>query len=305
MAKVSVIVYQDDEVISESVKDIEIVDDLDNAQSDYVYFKNIHDKLDSNLLLEAYDRCIEDDLDYVVFNNTGFDDEEEIGVYSFNGFDRNFFTTDLKLSSKLIKKSIIDKEQYDSQPRELFNCDVVFASDRFSFLKKPQNEFTYDIEDVDGVIDVFNKLILKIQSYRRFGEFKQAIYNFQMESFLKIYEKAPDNEKEEIYLKFKEDLTERVYSKSFVDFSALTTLTNKIFFDNVVYSKDYDEFLELMPNYYFKVEVTKLKGEIKEIEKENAQIRKETHKLNKMNRDIMNSRSWSITKPLRDIKRAR
>jgi len=305
MAKVSVIVSKDDEVISESVKDIEIVDDLDKAQSDYVYFKNIHDNLDSHLLLEAYDKCIEDDLDYVVFNNTGFDDDEEIGIYSFNGYDRNFFKTDLKLTSKLIKKSIIDKEKYGSQNMELFNCDVVFASKRFSFLKKPQNDFSYYIDDVDSAIDVLNKMILKIRSYKRFGEFKQAIYNFKMEIFLKIYEKAHDDEKEEIYLKFKEDLTEMVYSKSFVDFSVLTTLTNKIFFDNVVYSKDYEEFLELMPNYYFKVEVTKLKGEIKEIEKENAKIRKETQKLNKMNRDILNSRSWSITKPLRDIKRAR
>lgn len=305
MVKVSVIVSKDDEVIGESVKDIEIVDDLDNAQSDYVYFKNIHDKLDSHLLLEAYDKCIEDDLDYVVFNNTGFDDEEEIGIYSFNGFDRDFFKTDLKLASKLIKKSIISNEQYSSQHRELFNCDVVFASDRFSFLRKPQNDFTYDIDNVDSAIDVINNLILKIRSYRRFGEFKQSLYNFKMECFLKIYEKAPDSEKEEIYLKFRDDLTEMVYSKNFVDFSALTTVTNKIFFDNVVYSKDYEEFQELMPNYYIKVEVTKIKGEIKEIEKENAKIRKETQKLNKMNRDILNSRSWSITKPLRDIKRAR
>ena len=58
MVKVSVIVSKDDEIINESVKDIEIVDDLDNAQSDYVYFKNIHDKLDSNLLLEVYEKCI-------------------------------------------------------------------------------------------------------------------------------------------------------------------------------------------------------------------------------------------------------
>ena len=305
MVKISVIVSKDDEIINESVKDIEIVDDLDNAQSDYVYFKNIHDKLDSNLLLEAYEKCIEDDLDYVVFNNTGFDETEEIGVYSFDEFDRDFFTTDLKLTSKLIKKSIIDRKQYSSQHRELFNCDIIISSKRFSFLKKPQNDFTYYIEDVDSAIDVINELFSKLRFYKMFNKFKPAMYNFKMDTFLKIYENAREDEKEDIYLKLKDDLTELIYSPRYVDFCEFSTLTNKIFFDNVVYSADYEEFLELMPNYYIKVEVTKLKGEIKEIEKENAKIRKETQKLNKMNRDIMNSRSWSITKPLRDIKRAR
>lgn len=305
MVKVSVIVLKDDEVINESVKDIEIVDDLHNAHSDYVYFKNIHDKLDPQLLLEAYEKCVEDDLDYVVFNNTGFDEEEEIGVYSFDGFDRDFFKTDLKLTSKLIKKSIIDTEQYDSQHRELFNCDVVIASKRFSFLKKPQNDFTYHIEDVDSAIDIINELFSKLRFYKMFNQFKPAMYNFKMETFIRIYERTPEDEKEEIYWKLKDDLTEIIYSPRYVDFSEFTDLTNKIFFDNVVYSNDYEEFLELMPNYYFKMEVVKLKGDIKELEKENARIRKETRKLNKMNRDIMNSRSWSITKPLRDIKRAR
>jgi hypothetical protein len=132
MVKVSVIVSKEDKTSSPS-GDIEIVDNIESSKADYVYFKNVNDNLYPEVLIEAYEKASEDGLDYVVLNSLGVDDEE-IGIYKLDDFESDIFRTDFKITSKLIKKSII-KDSFDERP-ELLNFDVILSSDKFSFLQR-------------------------------------------------------------------------------------------------------------------------------------------------------------------------
>ena len=132
--------------------------------------------------------------------------------------------------------------------------------------------------------------------------FKYDVYNYKLEGLLDIYERTPEESKECVYNELKEDFTQMVYHPRFFKFSTDVSVLNKFFFDNVVYTREYDAFLELMDEYYIKVDVEKLKEDIERIEQENIEIKNEINRTNKMNRDILNSRSWRYTQPLRSIK---
>lgn len=300
MVKVSVIVSKEDKTSSPS-GDIEIVDNIESSKADYVYFKNVNDNLYPEVLIEAYEKASEDGLDYVVLNSLGVD-EEEIGIYKLDDFESDIFRTDFKITSKLIKKSII-KDSFDERP-ELLNFDVILSSDKFSFLQKEQIISDDHLDDIDDAIKTINNIVPKLRNYRMYGGLKGGLYNYKLERLLHVYEDTPEEEREDVYLKLKEDFTKIIYHPHFTDFNVEITILNKMFFDYIAYSEDFDEFTESLPYYYIKEDVFKLKDEIVEIEEENRQIRQETARLNKMNKDILNSKSWSMTKPLRDIKRA-
>ncbi len=300
MVKVSVIVSKEDKTASPS-GDIEIVDSLESSKADYVYFKNIGDKLYPEVLLEAQKKAVEDELDYVVLNRLGVT-SEEIDTYTLDDFESEIFKTDFKITSKLIKKSII-KDDFDENPN-LFNFDVILSANKFSFLDKDQLIEDDHMDDIDEAISTINHIVPKLMNYKMYNGLKGGLYNYKLERLLHMYESVPQEQKEVTYTKLKEDFTKIIYHPHYVDFTVEITILNKMFFDYITYSEDFAEFSDSLPYYYIKEDVFKLKDEIVEIEKENRQIRQETYRLNKMNKDIMNSRSWSLTKPLRDIKRA-
>jgi hypothetical protein len=90
MVKVSVIASKKDNI---SNSDIEIVETIVSSAADYVYFKNDNDDLYPDLLIEAYNRAVEKDLDYVVLNRKGVK-AKEIGTYELDDFESDIFKTD-------------------------------------------------------------------------------------------------------------------------------------------------------------------------------------------------------------------
>jgi len=300
MVKVSVIVSKEDNIIDQKFDDIEIIDQLDDAKGDYVYFKNPQDNFDSDLLIESFKKSVENDLDFMVLNTYGIEPDRDI--YKLDDLSNDIFKTDLKLSSKLIKRSLISKD-FNHDDLKLFNFDVLLSGSKFSFtdyLSYTPREMN---ETVDDTIDEWNSIVKKFMDYGVFKNFKQGLYNHKLEVLLKSYENTPDDLKLEAYESLKDDFKKMVYHRRFADFSIFTTVLNKLFYDNAVFSKNFEEYCELMQYYYIKVDVFQIKGELEGIEQENKRIRWETRKLNKINKDIINSKSWSLTKPLRDAKR--
>lgn len=303
MVKVSVIVSGEDNVSNQTFTDYEVVDEFENAVGDYVYFKNEGDKLDSDLLEIAYNACVEKDYDFVVFNakNREFEEIDE-GIYSAGKLGEKLFTTDLFLSSKLIKRSFISKD-FDLDDLELLNWDLILNSNRFTFLNQSLYVSAKKETDIEKAIDRYNRIAQKCIDKSLFSsELRHPFYNYKIEAIIDIYENSDNGE--EIYELLKQDFTQMVYHTRFADFSANTTVLNYFFFDNVVYTHDFDEFSELMEEYYIKVEIKKLRKDIDDIRDETRQIRNETRRLNKMNKEILDSNSWKFTKPIRDIKRA-
>lgn len=297
MVKVSVIAPKED--ISSNA-DIEIVKTLESSNADYVYFKNVNDDLYPDLLIEAYEKAEENRLDYVVLNSQGLD-TEEIGIYELEGFEGDIFETDFKITSKLIKKSLIkdtfDKDMY------LFNFDVILSAVRFSFLDSDVVFEDEPFDNIDEAISKINRIFPKLTDYRMYGALKEGFFNYKLKKLFYCYDAVPEDEQEETYWKLKDDFIQIIYHPLYLDFTVGISRLNKMFFDDIAYTEDFNEFNKYIPYYYIKLDVIDLKDEIVEIEMENRRIRQETNRLNKMNRDILNSKSWSLTKPLRDIKR--
>ena len=74
--------------------------------------------------------------------------------------------------------------------------------------------------------------------------------------------------------------------------------------------EDYQEFriqyLELLHNEdknKLLKEINSLKKKNKKLKKENKKLKKEKNKYKKLNDELLNSRSWKITEPLRKLKR--
>lgn len=296
MAKVSVIMSDEDNTKDES---LEFVSCLSDSTCDYVYFKRPGENIYSNILLEAYEMCIENDLDYVVLNSMGVEFEEG-KTYTVKKFKDEIFSTDTRLSSKLIKKSLI-KDEFGSEFDELFGWDIILSADKFAFLNHECEDFIYN-EDIDESILFFNKLYLKIKDYNLMGKLREGLFNTKLEYLRERYEDAPVESKEEVYDKLNEDFSKMIYHSRYAFFTIHTSVINKIFFDMVVYSRDFDAFSKEFAEYDNKVDLFYVKEDIKEIKRENKRIKKETNELNKINKCIMNSKSWSLTKPLRNIR---
>lgn len=300
MVKVSVIISKEDNLINQRFEDIEIIDNLDDAKGDYVYFKHPDDKFDVDLLIKSFDECVEKDLDFMVLDTYGIEPDKDI--YKIEDLYGYIFKTDWKLSSKLIRKSIISNN-FNRDDLDLLNIDILLSSSKFSFteyLTYTPREYKGNIEDT---IDTLNKVVQKFMDYSVFRFYKIGLYNYKLEALLKAFENTSEDLKFEAYESLRQDFTKMVYHSKFADFSMLTTILNKLFYDNVVFSKSYENFCEQMDYYYIKADIFQIKDELEGIRAENRKIRQETRKLNKMNNDIINSKSWSLTKPLRDAKR--
>lgn len=300
MIKVSVIKSEDDNTKSK-IEDIEIVKSLKDASGQYVYFKDIEDDLDFNFLIEAYTKATDNNLDYIVLNSHGLCEDVEIkDTYNFDEFNGNYFTVDLNIRSKLIRRSVIKDDFSDNL--DLLNWDVILSAHKFSFMEnddfKPQKYC-----NMDYAIEMLNRMTQKIIDYRSTVKLNFNFFDYKMEELIRLYESCPENERENSYLQLKEDFTKMIFHKRFTSFSVNTTVKNKYFFDCVVYTRDFKEFENLLEEYYIMVDVEEIRQENKVIKMENAHIQRQIRTLKTMNRNILNSKSWSITKPLRDVKR--
>jgi len=54
--------------------------------------------------------------------------------------------------------------------------------------------------------------------------------------------------------------------------------------------------------YDYKLHINKLKKENKKLKKENKKLNKKLKKVKQLNKSLINSNSWKITKPIRSIK---
>ena len=67
-----------------------------------------------------------------------------------------------------------------------------------------------------------------------------------------------------------------------------------------------DTFDEFKPKYeaiFLDNEVKKYEKMVRKLEKENNQLKDEVKSLKKEKKDILNSKSWKLTKPFRDFKK--
>lgn len=266
---------------------------LDEINGQYVYFLNQGDVVDENVLKDSFNACADKNLDFIQFDDSGkFDDK----VYAFNILREKAFTLDMMRNTKLFSLKFLKKLGDLPKDDMVFFWDAVFNAKRFSFIPlsvRTLAEARY--EDQLEAINSTNRVFTSFGKRTLVGQFRFIIFDWRIESLYKTYLSVKDDLKADYYEALKEDFTQMIYHWRFTDFTYSVKPINMLFFDDVVYSRDFEEFEKFMVQYEIALDS-------EEIKKENEIIRKNIQIIKDENSRIFNSTSWKITKPLRGLK---
>lgn len=296
---------------------------LSEANGEYVYFFDPDDKLEENALELAYESAVNNDSDLVIFKANSFDKNGMINKTIF------FNYTDIKKEdygnvpseiikpyalkrgyapwSKLYKKEFLDA--YDDFKFDLglafddvpFHVKSILRSKNVSYINKVL--YHYRVDNANSVnstssngYDIFKIMdivedILKQENY--FDDLKKDFYKFKVSHIL-IYIISTGSEE---YFKMTKDEFSRING----DYLGKNTFIRRRF-ELVLESETLEEFKPKYEILLLDNEVKKYEKKIKKLQKDNSKLKKENKKLKKENNDILNSRSWKITKPLRKIR---
>lgn len=339
MVEVSVILLNDTEeslesVLNQTLTDIEViskipVDDeravqikegpgeflneaLEIASGKYIYFYAPGDELDLNLLEKSVETISKNDIDFVSFISDESRQEPDFGsaVFDLSKLNVDVFGLDLDISTKLITSGFIKENRIVFEEFRLnefiFMWEVLFRNARFMVLderliKKSSRKNKINIEDH---ICAYNIISQRFEDYNLLKDFKSEIYDYKVKSLHDVFSQiSGEYARMDAYDDLKNDFTKMIYKKRFVDFSMNIDPKNKMFFDDVVYSKNYNEFEKLIDKYSIKEELSNIRLENKKLEKEIRDLKKQIKVQKKIKRDILNSSSWKVTEPLRKVKK--
>ena len=144
-------------------------------------------------------------------------------------------------------------------------------------------------------IEIFKLLWKTFQRFGTFEEYKETLYNKRVRTGFWRLTAIRDEFKEMYYEKFKESMLEIKEEEFFDDFyETIEEKTRKIY-DTVLTYQTASEALLIVKNYDIDVINENLRDEIREL---NLEI----SKYKQLNYDILHSRSWLATKPLRSFK---
>ena len=311
-------------------------DGMKKASGDYVYFFDADDFLESNALEKAYSNAIRNDSDIVFFKfdqykeNTFFTHSGPNLEMQFVGADFDNFTFDwhdyrvgpftgpFAPWLKLYKKEFLDAHECFKFPNDLNHNDVPFhvmtflKASKISFV--PEHLYRYRIDNEGSITN--NRL----KKYDHIFRIIQIVEDFLLsEDYMEEFKKEFDYFKanrityeiygrpEEYFYLAKEEL------KS-VDLSnELLPNDTSLKANTILSSNSLEEY-----NYKIKVneeinglkrenksladEINSLKGKNKSLAYENKRLRAKLKKAKDRNREILNSKSWKITGPLRRIR---
>lgn len=302
---------------------------LDEASGEYIYFFDPDDKIPLNTFEETYKNAICNDSDMVVFKANVFNDVEGISnkqvyfdyskLFERNNF--NHFTFDYKDAksivlnnslapwAKLYKKEFLDAYDdfrfdigiaFDDVP---FHVKSVLRAKKISFINKCLYHYRIDNPnsinststsgfDIFKIFDIVENILINENA---FEELKLEFYMFVIfHSMLYIPRTNSDDYFQLVKHKFEK-----------IDKDLVKSMPNDLVKNyTMVMESENLEIFELkkkinnaeIRNKRLNNENKKLRTEIKKLDNENK-------KLKKFKKNLINSKSWKITKPLRGLKK--
>ncbi len=274
-------------------EDVNVVDELNpnDLNGKYTYFLYSGDVMGNDAFQKCFDLCEEKSLDFVQFDPEGESDEE---VYNFNEFKARTFKLDMKRNTRFIRTSFIKALKEINEIDYLFFWDCIFNARKFSLI---DIDFTPKEMPIDYIsqIDDSNKVFTKFEEYGRMGKNKYILFDWRIGLLYDTYLQVSDDLKESCYEAYKKDFTQMIYHWRFTDFSVFCEPISKLFFNDIVYSNDFEEFKKLMVQYEIELDTL-------EVEKQQEIIKKNIKILENENKLILNSTSWKLTEPLRKLR---
>ncbi len=295
---------------------------LDEATGEYIYFFDPDDYILPNAFEELYNNITSNQSDLVIFKIAWFMEGEPIDYNRplfnfdkiFKGVDFNNFTftyKDVKSHvlnsgfapwSKLYRKSFLDK--YDDFRFDLgvafddvpFHVKSMVRAEKISFAPDYFYHYRYanpnsvnntssngmDIMKIVNIVEDF----LKREGY--FNELKEEFYFFKLNQ-ITMYMISSNSE--DYFNLAKKTLLESNEEeiKGIPEF-----LLKKYYW--IIESNSFGE-------YKLKEQIDVLESDINRLSNENKSLIKQKKKQEKISNEIISSKSWQITKPLRNFKR--
>lgn len=307
---------------------------LDEASGEYIYFFDPDDYVLPNTLEDLYVNAIQNESDLAIFKIARFIDGQDIEYDSpyfdfdnvFKGVNFNRFTFDyhdvkryvmnaaFAPWSKLYKKSFLDS--YDDFRFDLglafddvpFHVKSMLRAKKISFVPKFLYHYRYanptsvnhtstKNKDIFKIFDLVEKF-LKDNEY--YDELKYEFYEFCLNHT--SYYIIPSNSEE--YFK----LAKEKYAS--IDYKYVENLSEymKKVYEFVLVSENLNEYKLRLENYLtnnnnlkLKKDINHLKANNKELKKQNLKLKKDNSSLKKFKKQVLSSKSWKLTKPLRKI----
>ncbi len=301
---------------------------LKKAAGDYLYFFDADDFLVEDALEKTYSNATQNDSDIVMFKFDMYRDnrfiehssshiEKQFPNVDFNDFTFNCY--DYRICAfrgsfspwiKLYKKEFLDKHECFEFPVNLNHGDVPFHVMTFLKASKisyvPEYMYHYRMDNPSSITnnrlvkyDHIFKIIKIVEDFLvsegLFEEFKKEFDYFKVNRI--TYEISGRND-EYLHLA-KEELSK-------ID------LNNDLLSKNALFKAKSILNSNSINDYNYKIKIHILKKENKSLINENTMLKKhlkkykiENRNLKKykdMNKEILNSNSWKITKPLRKFK---
>ena len=299
---------------------------MDMATGKYLFLMDSDDILDIHALEETYKVAEEKQVDFVIFQainyymDTGELVEQEnysmneiadrVGDSVFNWKDVRDLAFDITVTpwSKLYNREFVMKNNcrfseglvFDDN---IFFWEVFFSSEKIAFLRKHlfKRRWHSESSTMSGGIKFLDSIeIIKIlwktfQRFGRFEEYKETLYRKRVVTGYWRMTVTKEEFQQMYFDKYKESLLEIKQEDFFDDFYNTIEDKTRMIYDTVISHDDYREVILMVKNYDLEVRND-------EIRMENLKLKYELRDIKKLNNQILNSRSWKATKPLRNIK---
>lgn len=310
---------------------------MKKASGDYVYFFDADDYLLKEGLEKAYSNAIRNDSDIVFFKFDQYKDNKFLthsGPYielQFKGADFDNFTFDwhdyrtgpftgpFAPWLKLYKKEFLDAHECFRFPNDLNHNDVPFhvmtflKASKISFV--PEHLYRYRIDNAGSITN--NRL----KKYDHIFRIIQIVEDFLLsEDYMEEFKREFDYFKanrityemygrpEEYFYLAKEELKSVDLGNGLLSndtsFKAKTILSSNSLEEYNYKIKVNEEINSLKrENKSLADEINSLKGKNKSLMDENKSLNEKFEKSKTKNREILNSKSWKITGPLRRLRK--
>ena len=310
---------------------------MKKASGDYVYFFDADDYLLKEGLEKAYSNAIRNDSDIVFFKFDQYKDNKFLthsGPYielQFKGADFDNFTFDwhdyrtgpftgpFAPWLKLYKKEFLDAHECFRFPNDLNHNDVPFhvmtflKASKISFV--PEHLYRYRIDNAGSITN--NRL----KKYDHIFRIIQIVEDFLLsEDYMEEFKREFDYFKanrityemygrpEEYFYLAKEELKSVDLGNGLLSndtsFKAKTILSSNSLEEYNYKIKVNEEINSLKrENKSLADEINSLKGKNKSLMDENNSLNEKFEKSKTKNREILNSKSWKITEPLRRLRK--
>lgn len=295
---------------------------LKKGTGDYIYFFDADDYLVEDCLEKIYYNAVNNDSEIVIFyfdqykgniffNHSKINIEKEFPEADFNNFTFNFhdyrklaFIGPFAPWFKLYKKEFLDKYDYLEFPINLNHNDVVFhlktilKASKISFVPEYLYHYRADnpnsisntrlkkYEDIFSIIQIVEDFL---KSEDLFVEFKKEFDFFKVNRITYEITGRPNN----YFYLAKEELSLINLDNDLLSKNALFKV------NSILNSNSIEEYNHLIEINRLKNKTEKLSKTNKQLKGQNKKLKDQNIKLKGQNKDILNSRSWKITKPLR------